>query len=112
MNERCARPLPRSDLGRAAIGAAQQRHRRADDILGNGERIGAGCWNHLDAARCAGRKIDVVQADTQPAHHLELSGGFKNGRGHFRLAANDQGGKFGDDLDDFLFGKPGLHHDV
>ena len=42
---------------------------------------------------------------------LRFFGGVENGRGHLGLAAHDQGGKFGDDLDDLLFGQAGLHND-
>ena len=47
-----ARPVAGGDVGGRRVGAAQQQHRRADHVLGDGERVGAGGGNHLDAA-CA-----------------------------------------------------------
>ena len=96
VGERGARPFSRSHRRRAGIGTAQQQHRRTDDVLGDGERIGPGCRDHLDAARFAGRKIDVVEADSKPADDAQLACGGDELAIDPRLVAHDQRVRIGD----------------
>ena len=57
---------PARDRGRRRVRAAQQQHRGADHVLGDGERVGAGRRNHLDPPRARRRRRRCCR-DRRPA---------------------------------------------
>ena len=81
-------------------------------VLGGGDRVSAGGVHHDHATARGGIHIHIVHAHTGTADDAELRGGVEHGSGDFRLTADDESGKFGDDFDEFGFGQAGVHNDL
>jgi hypothetical protein len=84
------RPFAGGDARRGEPRAAQQQQRGGDDVLRHRQVVGTGGWIDRDAARLAGRHVDVVEADAQAPHDLEQWGGVEQRATHLRAVADDQ----------------------
>ena len=78
-------------------------------MLGGGDRVAAGGVHHDHAAFRGGLDIDVIHADAGAADDLEVGGGGDELCGDFCLAADDERGELGDDLEELVFLETGLH---
>ncbi|MNL22693.1 hypothetical protein D3C87_1440500 [compost metagenome] len=90
LRQRVARPLACRDRRRGCIRTAQQHHRGRDHVFGNAVGVCAGGGKHLYALLFAAGQVDVVQADTQPSHHLAPFERREQFAAHLRAVAHDQ----------------------
>ena len=81
-------------------------------MLGGGDRVSAGGIHHDHASARGGVHIDIVHPHPGTANDSELRSGLEDGGGDFRLTADDESGKFGDDFDEFGFRQAGINNDL
>ena len=89
-HQAAARPGAGDHLRRRRVGAAQQKHRRADDVFRHRDVVGAARRTDGDAACPARLDVDVVEPDPEPADDLQRSGGFEQRAAHLRAVADDE----------------------
>ena len=81
-------------------------------MLGGGNGVATGSVHDDDTTTRCGIHIDIVHAHAGTTDDFEICGGLKDGGGHFGLAANDEGGKLWNDLDDLSLGQTGFDNNL
>ena len=81
-------------------------------MLGGGDRVSTGGIHHDHATARGGVHIHIVHPHPGAADDSEFRSGLEDGGGDFRLTANNESGKFGDNFDEFGFGQAGIDYDL